>query len=386
MKIFNLNLTFDKKSVNPMPAVIDMPSSKANDEVNGFSLSIYTDLPIIATKRNQEWVDYGVDNLYPEFLKDMFNSSPTHQAIVKTKAQMVAGEGYTANMDHLDEKQKIEALKIIQDIERSIQKTSLDSQIFGAFVYEIIWSLDFKKVVEVNRIDPAEIRSGKFEEGRVEEYYWSRDWDTNRPEVVEIPALDKSNKENHRQLIYSPMQMVSNEYYGDPSYLGAIDWITLESQTGLYYRSLIENGFNPSVIIKFFRKPTSLEERSDIVNGLKKSFGGVKNSGKAVVLFSDGKELAPEISPIEVASVDKQFTVIAAQITEKIITGHQVTTSELFGVSVPGQLGTGDFDVKVKAFNKFVISPAQRAIEHTINDILRLNGFDINYKIIPFAL
>jgi hypothetical protein len=369
-----------------MPAVIDMPSSKANDEVNGFSLSRYTDLPIIATKRNQEWVDFGADNLYPEFLKDMFNSSPTHQAIVKTKSQMIAGDGYTVNMDHLDEKQKIEAIKILQDIERSLHKTTLDSQIFGSFAYEIIWSLDFKKIVEVNRIDPAEIRSGKFEEGRVEEYYWSRDWDTNRPEFVEIPALDKSNKEDHRQLIYTPMQMVSNEYYGDPSYLGAIDWVTLESQTGLYYRSLIENGFNPSVIIKFFRKPTSLEERSDIVNGLKKSFGGVKNSGKAVVLFSDGKELAPEISPIEVASVDKQFTVIATQITEKIITGHQVTTSELFGVNVPGQLGSGDFDVKVKAFNKFVISPAQRRIEHTINDILRLNGFDINYKIIPFTL
>lgn len=377
MKIFNLNLTFDKKE--PAPIISEVPRSESSD-IGHFSMSKMTDLPIIGVKNNQEWVSYGADNLYPEYLKDLFNTSPTHQAIVKTKAQMVAGEGFVAETDHIDEKKKIDAMKILIDIEKSIQATALDSQLYGAFAYEIIWSLDFTKIVEVNRIDPADIRSGKYEDGRIEEYYWSRKW-TGRFEPVEIPVLSRSNKESHRQIIYVPLQMVSNEYYGDPSYLGAIDWVTLESQTGLYYKSLIENGFNPSVIFRFFRKPASLEERSDIVNGLKKSFGGVKNSGKAVVIFSDGKDLAPEISPIDVASVDKQFTVIADQITEKIITGHQVTTSELFGVNVPGQLGTGDFAMKVKAFNKFVIGPAQKAIERTVNEIMLINGIDIKYKI-----
>ena len=381
----NINFFNFKKKAEPQASEPETITYN-QDVVQGFSLSMYTDLPIVEEVRNKEWVPYGADNLYPDFLMDMYNSSPTHQAIVRTKSQMVVGQGFTVEDSHLSESDKINALKIIDDIVEDIYDTSLDQQIYGAFAYEIIWSLDFSKVVEVNRIEVKQLRSGKFEEGKIEEYYYSRDWNTNRPEVTCIYSLDKWSKEHHRQVLYVPAQMVTNEYYGDPSYFGAMDWITLESQTGLYYRSLIENGFNPSVVIKFFRKPTSLEERSDIVNGLKRSFGGVKNSGKAVVLFSDGKELAPEITPIDVASVDKQFTVIASQITEKIITGHQVTTSELFGVAVPGQLGTGDFAIKVKAFNKFVIEPQQRILERAINTILKLNGFDIKFKLNPFTL
>ena len=180
--------------------------------------------------------------------------------------------------------------------------------------------------------------------------------------------------------------MISNEYYGEPSYQASIDWVKLESQTGLYYSSLIENGFNPSVIVKFYRKPASLDERSQIVQGLKKSFGGVKNSGKAVVLFSDGKELAPDIQTVDVASVDKQFTVIADQIVQKILTGERVTTPELFGIQVPGSLGSSDFETKVRAFTRFVIRPDQIILEDTINEILKLNGYDVKFKFNQFTI
>ena len=375
MKIFGYNLSKNIPNISEPETISYSP-----DAVSGFALSQWTDLPTIKEDRNSEFVKYGSNNMYPAYLKDMFNTSPTHQAIIKTKASMISGDGYTVKWDHLNEAEKVNALKIIDDIIRDMSDTALDQQLYGAYIYEIIWSLDFTKVVEVNRLDPSTIRSGKFKEGYVEEYFYSRDWSASRPEIVTIATLDLKNKQDHRQILYVPMQMVSNEYYGEPSYLASMDWIGLESQTGLYYRSLIENGFNPSVIIKFFRKPGSLEERAAIVDGLRRSFGGVKNSGKAVVLFSDGKELAPEITPIDVASVDKQFTVIASQIVTKILTGGRVTTPELFGISEAGSLGTSDFGIKIQAFERFVIRPDQIHLERTINKILSLNGFDVKFE------
>jgi hypothetical protein len=119
---------------------------------------------------------------------------------------------------------------------------------------------------------------------------------------------------------------------------------------------------------------------------LKRSFGGVKNSGSVMTVFSDGKELSPDITPIEVQNVDKQFTVIADQVTQKILTGERATTPELFGLSIPGQLGSGDFETKVKCFSRFVIKPDTIKFEEMINDILRLNGFDVNVKITPFTI
>jgi len=380
MKIFGYELR--KQSM--IPDV--QPLSKGGDAVDTFSFQAVTDLPLIKESRQYEWVIYGEDNLYPEYLKDMYNSSPTHNAIVKTKAHMVVGEGYTVDETFLDEKQKIDALKILNDIEREKWDLSLDYQIYGAMAFELIWSLDFTRIVEVNRIDVSKLRSGKYEDGKIEEWFYKRNWADAREEETCIYTLDSADKEHHRQLLYVPGQKVSNEYYGEPSYLGAMDWVTLESQVGVYYRSLIENGFNPSVIIRFYRKPASQEERDDIVNGLKRSYGGVKKAGKAVVMFSDGKELAPDITPVDVPNVDKQFTVISDQITQKILTGERATTPELFSIMVPGQLGNGDFETKVKCFTKFVIQPDQRIFEEAINKILRLNGFDINYKLKPFTI
>lgn len=384
MKI--LGLEFGKQKVT---TVIDSLPKKVVDKgsyIDTFSLSAVTDLPIIKENRVYEWVDYGEDNLYPEYLKDMYNTSPTHNAIVKTKAQMVVGEGYTIDETFLDERQKIDALKIIDDIERDKYDLSLDFQLYGAMAFEIIWSLDFSRVVEVNRIDVSKLRSGKFDDGEVEEWFYKRDWSDRREEEVCIEVLDKGDKENHRQIFYVSGPKVSNEYYGEPTYLAAMDWITLESQVGLYYRSLIENGFNPSMVVKFYRKPASQEERDDVVSGLKRSFGGVKRAGKAIVMFSDGKELSPDVTPIEVSNVDKQFTIISDQITQKILTGERATTPELFSIMVPGQLGNGDFETKVKCFTKFVVQPDQRVFENAVNDILKLNGFNIHYKLKPFTI
>lgn len=371
-----------RKQVLETP-IIETPNM---DDVSGFSLHAVTDLPVIRENRLNEWVNFGEDNLYPEYLKDMYNTSPTHQAIVKTKAQMVVGEGFEYNNELLSPADDVKVLQIINQIYKDAYELSLDYQIQGAMALEIIWSMDHTRIVEVNRIDVSKLRSGKYEDGHIEEWYYKRDWSDRREEPVCIYPFNRGDLENHRQLLYVPGQMVSNEYYGEPSYLAALDWITLESQVGLYYKSLIENGFNPSVIVKFYRKPNSQEERDDVVNGLKRTFGGVKRAGKAMVMFSDGKELAPDVVPVDVQNVDKQFTVIADQITQKILTGERATTPELFGLAIPGQLGSGDFETKVKCFNKFVIQPDQKAFERMVNEILITNGFRVDFKLKPMTI
>lgn len=381
MELFGYNLSKKVQPISVNAEVISKPQM-TNDII---SLSIMVDLPKIKESRNKVYVEYGVDNQYPEFLKDLYSSSPTHNAIVKTKSLMVVGEGYTYDDTFLSEADKINVLKIVGRLEGEFNALSLDFQYMGAMAFEIIWSLDFSRVVEVNRVDASKLRSGKFEDGVVKEWYYKRDWSDRREEISCIKALDKSNKTDHRQLLYVPGEMVSNEYYGEPGFIGAIDWIALEAQCGVYYRNLIENGFSPSVVVKFFQKPANQEERDAIVGGMKRAYTGTKGS-KFLAVFSDGKELSPEITPMEVSNMDKQYTVLADQITQKILTGERVTTTELFGIAYPGQLGSSDFDIKVRCFEKFVIRPDQKIFEAAINEILSLNGYDVNFKLNPFVI
>ena len=86
------------------------------------------------------------------------------------------------------------------------------------------------------------------------------------------------------------------------------------------------------------------------------------------------------------ANLDKQFIALADQIQSKIITGHRVTTTELFGISTPGRLGNSDFATEVQVFQTFVIKPSQSQIEKTINKVLKINGLDVNFKIKPYEV
>jgi hypothetical protein len=390
MKLFGFNLTKDKVQSEPSQPLINTGSN--SDSVMAFGMQ--TSLPIIRENNNKEYVQYLTDEgeQYPYFLDKLYNNSPTHQAIVSAKALMAAGDGGTWDVTMLTDAQMLDLNKMLNyfdgkdTIQAFKEKALKDYELYGAIALEIIWSLDFSKVVKVNRISPKHVRSGKFVDGEIKEYFYSRNYNDRREEVIKIAAFDINDKENYRQMLYLGKEMVSNEYYYEPSYIGGVNWAYLEAQTGLFYKSLMENGFNPSVIVRFFRKPTSFEERDEIVSGLKKSFGGIKNSGKAIVMFSDGKELAPEVTPIEVSNIDKQFTVISDQIVTKILTSHRVTTPELFGVAVPGKLGTGDFATQVEAFQRFVIQPSTNFIDEVINKIFKLNGLDVNYKTTPIEL
>lgn len=377
MGLFNFN--FNKKA----PIVKQV---EENFE-NVFNLSMQTSLPIIREKGGQKWISYVTDEGedYTTFLEKLYNNSPTHQAIVDTKSLIINGDGFTYN--EVEPNQMIELERLLNYIDGQntlwdmTAKLVKDNQLYGAMCLEVIWSGDFTKINKVSRISPKNIRSGRFEGGKVETYYYSRNFNDRREEVIEIASFDILNKRDHRQLWYIPNQLISNEYYGEPFYIAGCNWISLEAQTGLFYKSLMENGFNPSLIIKYYKKNATIEEKTEIVRGLKKSFGGVKNTGKVMTIFASEKETAPDIEPINVSQLDKQFTVIADQIVTKILSCHRVTTPEMFGIAIAGKLGTADFQTQVKAFTEFVINPEQKKLEIILNKIFKINGLNIDLKI-----
>ena len=50
-------------------------------------------LPVFKENKAKGFVTFGADNLYPDFLVELFNKSPKHNAIVSAKASYIAGIG-----------------------------------------------------------------------------------------------------------------------------------------------------------------------------------------------------------------------------------------------------------------------------------------------------
>lgn len=378
-------------------------TDKTQDSVGGFSFG-RVELPEIREDRSKEYVLYGKDNLYPNELMKLLDSSAIHGAIVQAKAMMVAGAGLVLNkldveaskklLDEMEPNQAVRIRKLLENpnstetLHELVYKIALDWQIFGAISLEITWSRDFSEIARVKHIPVMRVRSGKMCEGDVEEYFYSRDWYKVRQrgfEPVKLPAFSRSNKEEAVQLLYVRNERPDLDYYGSPMYNAAIGWIKVDSQMALFHANNITNGFSPSFVAKFYNPPPTPEAQQFIVSNLKKQFAGAENAGKAIVLFSDGKENAPDIDPIAVANLDKQFLALGEQVVQQIISGHRVTSPMLLGIALPGKLGyNNELENSYKIFQSTVITPDQLVIEKVLNKILRINGVMDSISIAKF--
>lgn len=393
MKLFNFNLQnpFAKKEVpKELPSVADVQFALAP-------------LPIIKELPGKEWVYYGADNLYPYHLKRLINQSPTQGAIIKGKAGMMSGDGLLINGTMTTQESDALIKTLPNDIKALfdvfiknpngkhslndiIYKLCLDYQTYGAFAIEVVWSMDFTKIVTMKYVEVMNVRSGKLCNNKVEEYWYSRDWNYYTKDGFipkPIAAFNPLDKENYNQLIYITNGTL--EYYGDPAYSEGMSWVEIEGKLANFHLSNITNGFAPSMALKFYQKPGSPEQQQVIMKGIQKQYGGTGNAGRVMVFFSDGKDLAPDISDIPVSNLDKQYQSVNDLTIQSILTSNQVTSPLLFGISTPGQLGGNtELATAYQIFNSSVIEPDRKKLEAVLNMILEINGTGITISILPF--
>lgn len=393
MKLFNFNLQnpFAKKEVpKELPSVADVQFALAP-------------LPIIKELPGKEWVYYGADNLYPYHLKRLINQSPTQGAIIKGKAGMMSGDGLLINGTMTTQESDALIKTLPNDIKALfdvfiknpngkhslndiIYKLCLDYQTYGAFAIEVVWSMDFTKIVTMKYVEVMNVRSGKLCNNKVEEYWYSRDWNYYTKDGFipkPIVAFNPLDKENYNQLIYITNGTL--EYYGDPAYSEGMSWVEIEGKLANFHLSNITNGFAPSMALKFYQKPGSPEQQQVIMKGIQKQYGGTGNAGRVMVFFSDGKDLAPDISDIPVSNLDKQYQSVNDLTIQSILTSNQVTSPLLFGISTPGQLGGNtELATAYQIFNSSVIEPDRKKLEAVLNMILEINGTGITISILPF--
>jgi len=336
-------------------------------------LNQYEERSYRETANKMGFVNYGDDNLFPQYLVDLYHSSATHNALSTTIAMMIFGEGFDATT--LDGRLAFDQWNLNDEL----RKACLDFKIQGGFALEVNWSIDRTTIANVSHLPFENIRSGFVnEDEKVEYYYYSKDWNDKREEPSEICTFDpERNIEHPTQILYVKPFSPGSFYYPKPDYVGSINYIELDKEIGVYHINNMKNGMSPSFSIHFKNGIPPQEERNRIRMDIERQLSGASNAGKFIVTYSDDPERKPDFEPFQLSDAHNQYQFLSEEVTSKIMVGHRVTSPQMFGVAVPGKLGGGgELAEASELFEKNVIAPARQVVTEAVKTLLRAAGLD----------
>jgi hypothetical protein len=339
--------------------------------------------------KDDEFIKFGDDNMYPNYLIDLYNHSAIHASCVNAIVEAIRGEGLVTK----DESVLDYANKEGESWNDIYNKVALDTKLFNGFALEVIWSRDRTRIAEVYHIDFSYVRAAKKDyRNNCPGYFVYNDWTkfysvSGKANLSEVPFLPtynpyKRDEEPKQIFVYQPYSP-GLEYYPRPDYVAATKVIDLDQEVDNFHINNIKNGLTPSLSITTFTNATD-DERLAIENMLKTQYQGTNNAGSLLYMDVDAPENAPVITPIPINGADNYYVTINDMVSQKILSAHRITSPALLGIKENVGLGN-NADELITAYRLFlntVVLPFQQVILSAFEDLLSYNNPDISLGVI----
>ena len=112
-----------------------------------------------------DWVLFGPNNSFPIDILEYRNSSAIHDSIIEGKTSLIAGNGFLFDTTReLSDKFIVDNWKLVpfwRKLDKIFWMVARDQETFGYSCFEIIYSMDRTRIVDMNWIDASRIASGK---------------------------------------------------------------------------------------------------------------------------------------------------------------------------------------------------------------------------------
>ena len=338
-------------------------------------------LPVVDPRYNANmWQNFGVDNLYPEMLNQMYYSSPLHGAIVDFKTNAVIGGGFALKTDLLTTVEKLELYTFERKINlKHIVKAVTKQLIIHNRVYFKICYGPNKKITKIINISPEKVRVGRDRKL----YFLCDDW-SRRIGIEEIKPYHIA-KTDYEQLYCYEIKSIGQDYYSLPQYTSCLNFAFLSGELSYFAKSNIQNSVFPSFAMMFPKRPQSEEEKHMIKETIDR-MKGAANAGKAVAFFANSAEQLPKIEAMPTNGNDSLFQEASQLNTEQICFAHTIDPI-LMGVRTTGSLGGGaDIKQAYVIFEKNVVMELRNCVEHIFNELLTISKIPADFTINNFQV
>ena len=353
-------------------------SASKVSEFGFVNLSTYTS-PEIKEVSGKDWIEYGADNNYFQYLIDRYNGSPTNNAAINGISQAIYGKGLNATDSSRKPNEYAQMVSLFKkDV---VRKLAYDLKLMGQCAMQIIYSKDRKTIAQIEHIPIETLRAEKCDEdGEIPAYYYYKDWAnikrTDNP--LRIPAYGMS-KENIEIFYIKPYK--SGFYYYSPvDYQGGLQYAELEEEVSNYHLNNIMNGLSPSMLINFNNGTPNQQERQLIETKIAQKFSGTSNAGKFILAFNDNKESQAEITPVQLSDAHNQYQFLSEESTSKIMVAHRIVSPMLLGIKDGSGLGNNAEEIKTASLlmDNTVIRPFQELLIDSFDKLLAHNDISLN--------
>ncbi len=344
-----------------------------DDKNQNFFIVKFADsaVPLFKEERNKDWILYGEDNCYPEYLTYLFNKSSLHNAIVSSKAFYVFGQGFI-NGDF-----KVNRLgESLNDI---VKKAVLDVELYGGLRFEVCYNA-MGKISEIFHPDFHTLRKSK-DNG----WLFAEEWKqfTRKSDTIPIANFNPANYLESQIFSYDEYRP-GTRFYPLPDYIGANNYIETDIEISKFYLSSIRNGMIPSKHIQFFTGEPSEDKKKEIARRYTNKFTGAEKAGSVILEFLSDPAKATQITDLSANDLDKMFIELNKTVQQQILSGHLVTSPMLFGIKTEGQLGgNNELRTSYELFNNIYAKPKADAISKEITYLLSFSIWPGEYELEP---
>ena len=351
---------------------------KNKTQLSIVNLSTYTS-PQVKEKAGTDWVEFGSDNNYFQYLIDRYNGSPTNMAIINGISEMIYGKGLDATDSHRRPEQYAMMISLFKD--QVVRRLCSDLKLMGQCAIQVIYSKDRSKIVKIEHIPVETLRAEKCnDKGEVPAYFYFNDWSKYKrnSKLTRIPAFGMSNE--GLEILYVKPYRSGYKYYSPPDYEGGTQYAELEQEISNYHLNNILNGLAPSMLINMNNGTPSPAEREMIEQRIYQKFSGTSNAGKFILSFNDDPSTAATIEPIQLSDAHNQYQFLSDESSKKIMVAHRVVSPMLLGVKDNTGFGSNADELKTASIlmDNMVIRPFQTLLINAFDQILAYNDISLH--------
>jgi hypothetical protein len=326
--------------------------------------------PKFEEKKGKGYVEFGLNNNYPDYLIGLYNESPKHGAIIKSKTNYIFGQGW----DGIEQKANVKG----ESWNQITKKCILDDELFGGYYLQVIYNL-LGEIKDVYHLEYHKVRTNKEQN----EFQVKNDWSDNKEKPRYYPAFN-INDPVASQILFVKQYNPKSDIYPLPNYFQGLNYIESDVQVSRHILGNAKDGFVATTLINLNGGEPAEEAKEAVERGIKKKFTGSEGD-RVVIMFNKSKDNSAEILPLSSTMLTKEdFTNVNNLIQQEIFACHQVTSPSLFGIKTEGQLG-GSTEIRdaYTIFSNTYVNERQQAIEEVFNILFDYVGIEGDYELIP---